>query len=85
MRKMVKGGYARRIPPQYYDAEEKQQKCDSANLIDEELDWGIKISNEDLYKITKSMPISKFCGMQYLKHIAHVWTMRNDSSQNRRC
>ena len=50
-------------------------------LVEGELDWGFKISNEDLYRITKSTPVSKFCEVQYLKYIAHICRMSNDSLQ----
>ena len=46
-----------------------------------ELDWAYKISNEELYEITKSKPISKFCEIQYLKYIGHIVRMSNDSLQ----
>ena len=46
-----------------------------------ELDWFFKYSNEDLRTITKTIPISDFCEVQYLKYIVHVSRLPNVSIQ----
>ena len=78
LRKMVKGGYERR------SAQRKRKHNERANNQEQtegEFDWRFKISNEQLYEITGTGPISNFCEVQYLKYIGHVVRMDNDSPQ----
>ena len=82
MRKMIEGGYARKnAQATAVKKLQKKKDIDPADLVDGELDWGFKISIEDFYRITKSVPVSKFCEVQYLKYIAHLCRMSNDSLQ----
>ena len=72
LRKMASNGYKRK------DASKHNKKGVEAVT---ELDWSFKYSNEDLRTITKTMPISDFCEVQYLKYIAHVTRLLNVSIQ----
>ena len=72
LRRMVKGGYARRNAP-------KSQKDKS--IPEEEIDYSYKLSNKDIMSITKTNGIKDFCDMQHFKYIAHVTRLNNNSLQ----
>jgi len=72
LRRMVKGGYARRNAP-------KNKKDKS--IPEEEIDYAYKLSNDDIMSITKTSGIKNFCDKQHLKYIAHVTRMENNSLQ----
>ena len=57
LRRMVKGGYARRNAP-------KNKKDKS--IPEEEIDYTYKLSNDDIMSITKTSGIKNFCDKQHL-------------------
>ena len=64
LRRIVRGGFNRQHI--YVEGE-----------IEEE-NWAYKYSNNDIFRITKSQPISNFCDQQHLKFLAHV--VRSDNA-----
>ena len=72
LRKMVKGGYARKNVPTH-----KNRQV----MIDEDLDWRVKISNERLREITQKLPIRNFSYRQHVKYIGHVCRLDNNALQ----
>ena len=76
LRKMVTNGYKRKNAPKH-----KKKGVDPATQVIGDLDWSFKYSNEDIHNITKTMPISEFCGVQHLKYIAHVIRLPNFAIQ----
>ena len=69
---MVKGGYARKNVPT-----DKSRQV----MMNEDLDWRYKISNERLREITQTLPISNFCYRQHVKYIGHVCRLENNALQ----
>ena len=69
---MVKGGYAHKNAPT-----DKNRKV----MMDKDLDWRYKISNERLREITQTLPICNFCYRQHLKYIGQMCWLDNNALQ----
>lgn len=75
LRKMITGGYARKNAP---PRSKKKKGVDPTSLVEGELDWSYKISNDKLHQITSTQPIELFYFTQHLQYIAHVCRMENN-------
>ena len=74
IRKMVKGGYARKKSPHT-----------ATGQPEEEFNWAFKLTNAKLLSIAKTTSISAFIEKQHFKFIAHTTRRPNDHLQKMLC
>ena len=78
LRKMVKGGYARKNAP--------PRGSKPSQLQDETIwDWSFKLTNKKLLEIAKTSSITAYIEKQHLKYIAHTTRRQNDQLQKILC
>ena len=79
---MISNRFKRKnVPPDYLKAKKAAKKTGEIVPEPEGLDWAYIFDNNKLCEITKTTNTTSFCRIQYLKYIAHVTRLNNDSLQ----
>ena len=77
---MVAGGFARKnVATQHARKAAAASGLAHSDIVDGEIDWAFRISNERLRNITGSTSIGKFCELQFLKYTGHISRQANDN------
>ena len=79
---MIRGSMSRRTPQKQIKAAHHASKNVDHSLL-EAIDWSYKLNNNQVYHITKSIPMQEYIERQNIRWIGHVCRAQNNTLTKR--